>query len=217
MTKNKSAMRLESPNAILKHIVELRRSWPQPGEKTMYEPAEKIEELWGAMTRLGWSVQPAPEMDFVSQLDSLWLSDSNESRTFRAKNWRQFYEALRIAESVVKEYQGQAATPSSALSSAAKAAEAASKVATTNLKPSEKKAYGQYKHAVEQNAELDGTRDRDVYDWVQENLIEDGEEIPEFDTWSRQLRSARAHNNDRKNERRSGRPQGRNFVRQDQI
>jgi hypothetical protein len=84
-------------------------------------------------------------------------------------------------------------------------------------KPSEAKAFGQWKRAIELNAELDGAIDKQVYDWIRDNMLEDNEKLPAFATWQRQLRGARGFHGERKNERRSNRPHGRSIVQEDQI
>jgi hypothetical protein len=78
------------------------------------------------------------------------------------------------------------------------------------------KAYQQYVWAVEQNAELNGATDRQVYDWLTEHL-EEGEKLPIFSTWTRYVREARAATNTRKNNPRSGRHIGPSIVRHDEF
>ncbi len=85
------------------------------------------------------------------------------------------------------------------------------------LKPSQAKAYGQWKRAIELNAELDGASDRTVYDWVAENMLDEGEKPPAFGTWARQLRAGRSFHGNQKNEPRVSRPHGKSIVRKRQI
>jgi hypothetical protein len=84
------------------------------------------------------------------------------------------------------------------------------------LPPSRQKAYSQYLWAVKENAELDGATDQQVYDWLSEHL-EDGEQLPPFNTWSRYVREARSHHNTSKHSSRVDRETGRSIVRPDQI
>jgi hypothetical protein len=83
------------------------------------------------------------------------------------------------------------------------------------LKPSREKAYRLFQWATGQKPDL--TRDRDVYDWLQEHS-DVLEELPRFDTWSKYLREARAHYQDHKHTPRSTKtPSGKSVVRRDQI
>jgi hypothetical protein len=84
------------------------------------------------------------------------------------------------------------------------------------LSPSRRKAYQQHQWAVESNVELEGTTDRQVYDWLGEHLDEN-EQLPPFSTWSRYLRDARASYGTSKHTPRAGRKAGRSIVRPDEI
>jgi hypothetical protein len=88
--------------------------------------------------------------------------------------------------------------------------------AIPKLAPSRQKAFGQFRWAIEQNAALDGAADRDVYDWLTEHL-DDGEQLPTFETWGRYLREARAAADARKNTSRGGRCAGRSIARPEQV
>ena len=83
------------------------------------------------------------------------------------------------------------------------------------LKPSAAKAAMQYSRAVQSNAELKEAKDRDVYDWLKENLDE-GELLPTFATWQRQLRLARQYSAARKNMPRN-KSGGRSVVKQSEL
>src|SRR5205085_5530606 len=88
------------------------------------------------------------------------------------------------------------------------------KVATKRkLPPSRLRAYGQFLHAVKQNAALDS--DREVYDWLKENL-DDDETLPIFSTWRRYVTEARKANETNKHTSRAGRP-GRSILTPDKI
>jgi hypothetical protein len=84
-----------------------------------------------------------------------------------------------------------------------------------HLPPSRKKAYGQYLWAMKQHGALKGATDRQVYDWLEEN-IESDEKLPTFANWSRYLRDARRANDANKHKSRVGRS-GRSIVRPDEI
>jgi hypothetical protein len=84
-------------------------------------------------------------------------------------------------------------------------------------KPSEIKAYGQWKMAIEQNPELNGAIDEKIYEWVRDNMLDDGEKLPVKGTWKRQLRTARSYHGKRKNETRINRPHGKSIVQENQI
>lgn len=87
---------------------------------------------------------------------------------------------------------------------------------SAGLSPSRRKAYQQHQWAVETNAELEGTTDRQVYDWLGEHLDEN-EQLPPFSTWSRYLRDARASYGTSKHTPQAGRKTGRSIVRPDEI
>lgn len=82
------------------------------------------------------------------------------------------------------------------------------------VKPSESRAYTQWREAVKQNAELDGADDDVVYGW----LAESGDaKLPRRDTWKRQLRNARCAVGEQKHRPRAGREHGKSIVRPDDI
>jgi len=85
------------------------------------------------------------------------------------------------------------------------------------LKPSEEKAYSQYNQAIECKAELDGGTDRSVYDWINENYLDEGESFPSFSTWKRQLGAARKHYGEPKNTLKANRPIGKSIVRAAEV
>ena len=85
------------------------------------------------------------------------------------------------------------------------------------LKPCELKAYMQYKKAIEQNPKLCSAIDKEVYNWVKDNVLDEGEKLPSFATWQRQLRTVRKHNGDQKNESRIARPHGKSIVMEGEI
>ncbi|NOY42979.1 MAG: hypothetical protein GXP26_14230 [Planctomycetes bacterium] len=95
--------------------------------------------------------------------------------------------------------------------------EAAVGDAAAKLKPSEEKAYGQYKAAIDSNAKLDGARDRDIYDWMDQNQLEEDETLPTFSTWQRQLRAGRKYHGEQKNTPRVAPTTGNSIVLADEI
>lgn len=95
-------------------------------------------------------------------------------------------------------------------------AEEAEGIAARSLSPSRQKAFSQYLWAVQQNAELNGATEEQVYVWLTQHL-DDGEQLPSFATWARYVREGRAETNARKNTPRRGRQTGRSIVRPDEI
>jgi len=88
---------------------------------------------------------------------------------------------------------------------------------TNNLKPSEEKAYGQYRQAMEREPKLVEDTDQIVYDWIDENLLDEGESLPSFATWRRQMGAGRKHHDDQKNTPKANRAIGRSIVRPPEI
>ncbi len=136
-----------------------------------------------------------------------FLSHQEAGCTRRAEILTQ--TVLRI-QSVLKEQEAELPTDDAI---AAPKAETPTDAAD-KLKPSEEKAYGQYLWAIKRNAALDGNRDRDVYDWIDENQTDDDEKLPKSSTWQRYLRAGRKYYSDQKNTSRAGRKAGKSVVRQ---
>jgi len=67
------------------------------------------------------------------------------------------------------------------------------------------------------NAKLDGATDRLVYDYVRDHMLDEGEKLPSFATWAKQLRTARSFHGQKKNQPRAARPHGKSIVLQDQV
>lgn len=84
-------------------------------------------------------------------------------------------------------------------------------------KPSEFKAYIQYKEAIRRNAILVDASDKEIYEWVWENVLDHGEKLPKLATWEKQLRTARSYYGQQKNGSRINRQYGKSIVREDQI
>ena len=99
------------------------------------------------------------------------------------------------------------------------------------LVPAAKKAYYSYSWAERKLTEAGYAKvtDRQAYDWFRDNGLPDereatdlageleGYELPAFDTWSRQVRTARDVLRSQKYSRRAGRPTGRSVVRESEI
>jgi hypothetical protein len=92
------------------------------------------------------------------------------------------------------------------------------------LKPSEQKAYYAFEYAVSKTGK--SLTDQEAHDLLTEEGIPEGVgdravltdyHLPDFVTWSRQLRTARAKLQEQKYTRRAGRPHGSSIVRGDQI
>jgi hypothetical protein len=115
-------------------------------------------------------------------------------------NWGQALNGLRAAAEAHK----------------AMATEGTEGASRPSLSPSRQKAYSQYLHAIQQDTALAGATDRDVYDWLENNL-DDGEDLPTFATWGKYVREARSAAGENKNRPRAGRDTGRSIVRPDQI
>jgi hypothetical protein len=84
-----------------------------------------------------------------------------------------------------------------------------------SLPPCRKKAYSQYLWALEQNSELKGATDRQVYAWLEQKLESD-ERLPSLNSWLRYVRDARRAMGTNKHTSRAGRS-GRSIVRSEQI
>lgn len=84
------------------------------------------------------------------------------------------------------------------------------------LKPSHEKAYSQYKAAIAREPRLAEATDQEVYEYVRDNLLDDGERLPKLETWTRHVRAGRTANGERKNQPRAGRV-GRSVVRAHEI
>jgi hypothetical protein len=85
------------------------------------------------------------------------------------------------------------------------------------LAPSRKKAYSQYLWALNENASLEGGTDQEVYDFVRDHLLEEGEKLPTFASWGKYLREARAAVGAGKNSPRAGRNPGRSIIGLDEA
>jgi hypothetical protein len=72
------------------------------------------------------------------------------------------------------------------------------------LPPATEKAYQSYQVAIGKNPELADKKDKDVYKWLSENGVDDYS-LPYFETWSRQVRTGRAHYGTSKHTLRKGR------------
>ena len=92
------------------------------------------------------------------------------------------------------------------------------------LEPADRKAYSAYQYA-ETMAEK-RLQDREAYDWLKENGIDANKgdvgeladyELPDFPTWTRQLRNARNPLGEQKYTRRAGRDTGRSIVTAKEI
>src|SRR5262249_3488292 len=87
--------------------------------------------------------------------------------------------------------------------------------AEETLKPSREKAYRLFQWAMEQNPSL--KTDKEVYDWLLERS-DLPEELPNFGSWSKYLRDARAYYSDHKHTpRTTNKVSGKSVVRRDQI
>lgn len=80
------------------------------------------------------------------------------------------------------------------------------------LKPSQQKAYNQYKAAIEREPRLAEATDKEVYEYVEANLLDDGETLRKVDTWKSYVQKARSAEGKRKNQPRVGRT-GRSIAR----
>jgi hypothetical protein len=83
------------------------------------------------------------------------------------------------------------------------------------LAPSRSKAYGQWQDAIRRNAALHDATDREVYDWLNENL-DDGEQLPTFPTWRRYVSEGRKAYSTSKHTSRAGRT-GRSVVNRNKV
>jgi len=84
------------------------------------------------------------------------------------------------------------------------------------LKPSQQKAYSQYQAAIHQEPRLANATDKEVYKYVEANLLDDGEALPKVETWISYVQKARSAEGKQKNQPRSGRT-GRSIVRSSQL
>lgn len=81
---------------------------------------------------------------------------------------------------------------------------AGGKAGDRKLTPAEEKAYQSYDVAINQKPELAGKTDKEVYDWLKTNGIDDYI-LPTFNTWQRQVRAGRNKYGTQKNAPRGGR------------
>lgn len=72
-------------------------------------------------------------------------------------------------------------------------------VKPANPRPCDKKAWSQYRRAIEDNPEL--TTDQAAYDWFIEHVADEGESLPAFASWVKYVRLARADAGEQKNKR----------------
>ena len=72
----------------------------------------------------------------------------------------------------------------------------------TKLRPCDQKAFSQYEHAVEQEPSI--VRDDEAYDWLVEDLRDDGISLPRRDNWLRYVGRARTYYGKQKNGPRIG-------------
>ncbi|MFM9963600.1 MAG: hypothetical protein ACKV2Q_20525 [Planctomycetaceae bacterium] len=72
----------------------------------------------------------------------------------------------------------------------------------TKLRPCDKKAFSQYEHAIEQEPSIES--DDEAYDWLVEDLREDGIALTRRDNWKRYVGRARTHYGKQKNGPRIG-------------
>jgi hypothetical protein len=90
-------------------------------------------------------------------------------------------------------------------------------VGAKRLKPCEASAYLSYSHALTKQPDLEGSRFMDVYLWLREHggpQYEGDHEIPDFESWSRYLRTAlRARGVPRRHQPRALGKSGRRVVR----
>ena len=70
--------------------------------------------------------------------------------------------------------------------------------------PAVEKAYRSYGYAIDKKPQLADAKDKEVYNWLVENGIDDYS-IPAFETWQRYLRAGRKHYGTSKNAPRAGR------------
>jgi hypothetical protein len=82
------------------------------------------------------------------------------------------------------------------------------------LGPAAKKAFSQYQRAIELEPALAGGIDDKVYEYVEAELLDDGESMPTRDNWKRQVRKGREFHDCQKNKPRAGRVTGRSIIRQ---
>jgi DNA-binding NtrC family response regulator len=86
------------------------------------------------------------------------------------------------------------------------------------LPPSRERAYQLFRWALEQDPDLAGRTDAEVFRWLRRDVRVEGDGLPDScDTFRRYLREARAHYHDQKNAPRAGREHGRSVVREDQA
>jgi len=79
------------------------------------------------------------------------------------------------------------------------------------------RAWNLYQEAMTEKPELAAKTDRDVYEWIAENLIENGDPgLPEFATFSRYIREGRLRTGQQKHQPRGGRT-GRSVVHRNSV
>jgi len=129
-----------------------------------------------------------------------------------------FTASVALLEMVTKHGSEEQTSPSkiSSVNAEAMATEETASPAT-KLKPSEEKAYGQYRLATERKAEWDGSTAQAAYDWINENLLDEGESIPSYATWRRQMGAGKKHGDDLMNTPKASRANGKSIVRADEI
>ncbi len=78
------------------------------------------------------------------------------------------------------------------------------------------RAYSQYLAAIEKDPSLETKSGRAAYEFIAQNLVDNSQEIPNFDTWSRYLRIARSARGEQKHRSRAGR-ESRSTPHRDQL
>ena len=84
------------------------------------------------------------------------------------------------------------------------------------LTRAERLAYQSYKYAISENSKLAEATDDKVYDWLKNYGPPEEYELPQNDTWKRQVRAGRKHHGMQKNTPRAGRS-GRSIIRSGQV
>jgi hypothetical protein len=90
---------------LLARIHQRRKDWPEPDDLNVFDPPNCVNEIWGAMIRLGLKPPPVPEMvsgHTFRHTVYFGNKDQRDRDELALRTWRQFHEALNIAQKTLE-------------------------------------------------------------------------------------------------------------------
>lgn len=203
---------------LLKDLVNEQNRWTDPGSDDFpYDPQESIDAIWTRLHKAGLDPGDTPVLPLADHREWIKAYTHGDTALVR-RQWRAWRDAVATAIATVRRggepVQSQTHGDSSG-GDFQKDKDGGNKdsnryAGLAKLSPAHRKAYLAFLYAELKRGER--LEDRVAWELLRDDGIQDVNqsdlqdyELPEFDTWSRYLRSARNSIRERKHNPRSGR------------